>query len=99
MEKRIPGNLNLSFTGVLADNLMAGLKDLALSNGAACSSGSDEPSYVLKALGINDDLAAASIRVGLGRFTTEKDMDFAAEAIAAEVTRQRYNPGYRAPAA
>ena len=99
MEKRIPGNLNLSFTGVLADNLMAGLKDLALSSGAACSSGSDEPSYVLKALGINDDLAAASIRVGLGRFTTEQDMDFAAEAIAAEVDRQQTHPGYRAPAA
>lgn len=99
MEKRIPGNLNLSFTGVHADTLMAGLKDLALSSGAACSSGSDEPSYVLKALGINDDLAAASIRVGLGRFTTVQDMDFAAEAIATEVNRQRSNPGYRAPAA
>jgi cysteine desulfurase len=98
-DKRIPGNLNLSFAGTLADNLMAGLKDLALSSGAACSSGSDELSYVLKALGISDDLAAATIRVGLGRFTTDQDMDFAAEVIAAEVDRQRTHPGYRAPAA
>ncbi len=99
MEQRIPGNLNLSFAGVTADNLLAGLKDLALSSGAACSSGFNEPSYVLKALGINDGLAAAAIRVGFGRLTSEQDMDFAAEAIAAEVDRQRSNHGYRAPAA
>ena len=99
MEKRIPGNLNLSFAGTQADTLMAGLKDLALSSGSACSSGSTEPSYVLKALGLSDDLAAASIRVSLGRFTTEQDIDFAAETIAAEVGRQRSNPDRRAPAA
>jgi cysteine desulfurase len=99
MEKRIPGNLNLSFAGTQADTLMAGLKDLALSSGSACTSGSTEPSYVLKALGLSDDLAAASIRVSLGRFTTEQDIDFAAETIAAEVGRQRSNPDRRAPAA
>ncbi|MBC8337305.1 MAG: IscS subfamily cysteine desulfurase [Rhodospirillales bacterium] len=99
MKQRIPGNLNLSFPGIRSDTLMAGLKDLALSSGSACSSEAVEPSYVLKALGLSDDLAVASIRVGLGRFTTEHDIDFAAEAIAAEVERQRANLGQRAPAA
>ena len=90
----------LAFMGMgVADTLMAGLKDLALSSGSACTSGSTEPSYVLKALGLSDDLAAASIRVSLGRFTTEQDIDFAAETIAAEVGRQRSNPDRRAPAA
>jgi cysteine desulfurase len=99
MEKRIPGNLNLSFAGTRSDTLMAGLKDLALSSGSACSSASTEPSYVLKALGLSDDLAIASIRISLGRFTTDQDIDFAAETIAAEVERQRRDAAYRAPAA
>jgi cysteine desulfurase len=97
--KRVPGNLNLSFPGVMADNLMAALNGLALSSGSACSSGSNQSSHVLKALGISDDLSAATIRIGFGCFTTDRDVDFAANSIAEEVYRQRTNPGYRAPAA
>jgi cysteine desulfurase len=97
--KRVPGNLNLSFPGIMADNLMSGLRGLALSSGSACSSGSNEPSHVLKALGISDDLSTASIRIGFGYFTSDQEMDFAAESIAKEVYRQRINLGYRAPAA
>ncbi len=99
LTKRVPGNLNLSFSGVMADNLMAALKDLALSSGSACSSSSREPSHVLKALGISNDLSAATIRIGFGYFTSDQDMDFAADTIAKEVYRQRTNLGYRAPAA
>jgi len=100
MKHRIPGNLNLSFSGVQAEDLMAGLKDLALSSGSACTSASVEPSYVLKALGLSDALAVASIRIGLGRFTTEQEIDFAADTIAAEVDRlRRVKPQRRAPAA
>ena len=99
MVNRVSGNLNLSFSGVMANSLMSGLKDLALSSGAACSSDSNEPSHVLKALGISDDLSAATIRIGFGSFTSEQDVDFAANVIADEVYRQRSNPGYRAPAA
>ena len=89
MEHRIPGNLNLSFVGIQAEDLMAGLKDLAVSSGSACTSESVEPSYVLRALGLSDELATASIRIGLGRFTTEQEIDFAAETIAVEVERLR----------
>ncbi|NQV83777.1 MAG: IscS subfamily cysteine desulfurase [Rhodospirillales bacterium] len=99
MEKRIPGNLNLSFPGVQADTLLAGLKNLALSTGSACASGSPEPSYVLEALGLSNDLSSTSVRVGLGRFTTEQEIDFATETIAAEIDRQRRNTDRRAPAA
>ena len=100
MEHRIAGNLNLSFGGVQAEDLMAGLKDLAVSSGSACTSESVEPSHVLKALGLSDELAAASIRIGLGRFTTELEIDFAADTIAAEVERlRRVKPIRRAPAA
>ena len=89
MEHRIPGNLNLSFAGIQAEDLMAGLKDLAVSSGSACTSESVEPSYVLKAIGLSDELAAASIRIGFGRFTTEQEINFAADTIAAEVERLR----------
>ena len=78
---------------------LSGLRGLALSSGSACSSGSNEPSHVLKALGISDDLSTASIRIGFGYFTSDQEMDFAAESIAKEVYRQRINLGYRAPAA
>jgi len=99
-DKRISGNLNFSFPGVQAEDLMAALKELAISNGSACTSGSTEPSHVLKALGLNDDLVLASIRVGFGRFTTEEEIDFAAEKIAAAVDRlARINPRQNAPAA
>ncbi len=99
-DHRIPGNLNLSFSGIQAEDLMAGLRELAVSTGSACTSASVEPSYVLRALGLGDDLAQASIRIGIGRFTTEAEVDFAAEKITAEVDRlRRTNPRRSAPAA
>lgn len=99
-DHRIPGNINLSFSGIQAKDLMAGLRELAVSTGSACTSASVEPSYVLRALGLSDDLAQASIRIGLGRFTTEAEVDFAAEKITAEVDRlRRKNPRRIAPVA
>jgi len=93
LERRVPGNLNLSFPGVQAEELMVALKDLAVSSGSACTSASVEPSYVLKAIGLADDLAHASLRIGLGRFTTADEIDFAAAKIAEEVERlRRVNP-------
>ncbi|MFO0846060.1 MAG: IscS subfamily cysteine desulfurase [Gemmataceae bacterium] len=81
--ERLPGNLNLSFAWVNGEALLMGLRDVALSSGAACTSASVEPSYVLRALGVEDDLAHASLRFGLGRFTTAEEV----EAVAAEVRR------------
>ena len=79
---------------------MAGLRELAVSTGSACTSASVEPSYALRALGLSDDLAQASIRIGLGRFTTEAEVDFAAEIITAEADRlRRKNPRRIAPVA
>jgi cysteine desulfurase len=93
LDARIPGNLSFSFSGVQAEGLVAGVKDLAVSTGAACSSTTVGPSYVLKALGLSDALSAATIRIGLGRFTTEDDINFAADTITAEVERlRRVNP-------
>ena len=88
-EKRIPGNLNLSFAYVEGESLMMGIKDLAVSSGSACTSASLEPSYVLRALGVEEELAHTSLRIGLGRFTTEKDVDKAVENIVKEVLRLR----------
>jgi cysteine desulfurase len=88
-ERRIAGNLNLAFPGVDAEALMANLPDLALSSGSACSSAAVEPSYVLRALGLDDALARASLRIGLGRFTEAAEVDYAVEAIAAAVERVR----------
>ena len=100
MDSRIPGNLNLSFAGVQAEDLMAGLKDLAISSGSACTSASVEPSYVLKALGLSDEMAYASVRIGFGRFTTTEEVDFAAATLTAEVERlRRVNPRRSASAA
>ncbi len=93
LEHRVPGNLNLSFPGVQAEELMVALKELAVSSGSACTSASVEPSYVLRAIGLADDLAHASLRIGLGRFTTADEIDFAAAKIAEEVERLRHvNP-------
>jgi cysteine desulfurase len=93
LEHRIPGNLNLSFSGVQAEELMVGLKEFAVSSGSACTSASVEPSYVLRAIGVDDELAHASLRIGLGRFTTADEIDFAAAKIAEEVERlRRVNP-------
>lgn len=86
---RIPGNLNISFAGVEGEGLMMGLKDLALSSGSACTSASLEPSYVLKAVGLSDDLAHTSLRISLGRFTQESDVEYASSRIVEAVNHLR----------
>ena len=88
-ERRLPGNLNLSFAGVEADKLLLALPDLALSTGSACSSASPEPSHVLAALGVPERLARASLRIGLGRGTRVEDVDCALSRIVAEVRALR----------
>jgi cysteine desulfurase len=75
-EQRIAGNINISFNFVEGESLIMALKDLAVSSGSACTSASLEPSYVLRALGLTDELAHSSIRFTIGRFTTEADIDF-----------------------
>jgi cysteine desulfurase len=86
---RVPGILNVSFEGVEGESLVAGLTGLALSTGAACNSHSPEPSYVLRALGRDRQLAESSLRFSLGRFTRETDVDFALNAVRQELTRLR----------
>ena len=86
---RLPNNLNLSFGYVEGESLMMGVGELAVSSGSACTSASLEPSYVLRALGVGDDLAHSSIRFGMGRFTTVEEVDYAAEKIIAAVKRLR----------
>ena len=88
-EHRLPGNLNLSFAYVEGEGLMMALKDVAVSSGSACTSASLEPSYVLRALGIGEELAHTSIRFGLGRFTTEEEVDFVADLVIDKVKRLR----------
>jgi cysteine desulfurase len=83
MQSRLPGNLNLTFPAVTAAELMARAPDLCVSTGSACSSAEIAPSYVLRALGLSDDEAARSLRIGIGRFTSPADIDFAAAALAA----------------
>ena len=87
--KRVPGNLNLSFAYIEGESLMMGIKNLAVSSGSACTSASLEPSYVLKALGVEEELAHTSLRIGLGRFTSEEDVNEAVEKIVNEVNRLR----------
>src|SRR5207244_9812879 len=87
--ERLPGNLNLSFAYVEGEGLMVGIKDVAVSSGSACTSASLEPSYVLRALGVGDELAHSSIRFGIGRFNTEAEVDFVAELVVREVNRLR----------
>ncbi|MBT3361201.1 MAG: IscS subfamily cysteine desulfurase [Rhodospirillaceae bacterium] len=87
MENRLPGNLNLSFVGVEGEGLMARLSDIALSSGSACTSAALEPSYVLHAIGVEDELAHNSIRFGFGRFTTDDEVDFAARRISEELLK------------
>lgn len=86
-EGRLPGNLNLSFAGVDGEALMMAMREVAVSSGAACSSANPEASHVLLAMGLGEDLARASLRFGLGRFTTEEEVDFAAAAVADAVRR------------
>jgi len=88
-EHRVPGNLNISFAGIKGEDLLTALDDIAVSSGAACTSDHIEPSYVLKALGLSDDLAQASIRFGLGRFTTEPEVDYAAGRVIETVRQLR----------
>jgi cysteine desulfurase len=89
MDARLPGNLNLSFSGVEGEALLLGMKDVAVSSGSACTSASLQPSHVLRAVGVPDDLAHASIRFGLGRSTTVEEIDFAVGATVAAVQRLR----------
>jgi cysteine desulfurase len=84
-----PGNLNISFAHVEGEGLMMGIKNLSVSSGSACTSASLEPSYVLKALGVEEELAHTSLRIGIGRFTTQEEVDQAAEDIIAAVTHLR----------
>ena len=88
-DQRVPGNLNLSFAYIEGESLMMGIKNLAVSSGSACTSASLEPSYVLKALGVQEELAHTSLRIGLGRFTTEDDVNKAVDKIVSEVKRLR----------
>jgi cysteine desulfurase len=86
---RLPNNLNLSFAYVEGEALMMGFKELAVSSGSACTSASLEPSYVLKAMGVGEELAHTSIRFGLGRFTTPEEVDFAIDKVVGTVKRLR----------
>jgi cysteine desulfurase len=87
--ERLPGNANISFAYVEGEGLMMGIKDVAVSSGSACTSASLEPSYVLRALGVGDELAHSSIRFGIGRFNTEAEVDFVADLVVREVSRLR----------
>jgi len=89
LEQRYAGNLNVSFAFVEGESLIMSLKDLAVSSGSACTSASLEPSYVLRALGLNDEMAHSSLRFSFGRFTTNEDIDFALEKIHLAVTKLR----------
>ncbi len=89
MEQRIPHNLNISFNFVEGESLIMALKDLAVSSGSACTSASLEPSYVLRALGRNDELAHSSLRFSMGRFSTEEEIDFAIKQIRANIDKLR----------
>jgi cysteine desulfurase len=88
-EKRVPHNLNMSFNYVEGESLIMGIKGLAVSSGSACTSASLEPSYVLRALGRSDELAHSSLRMTIGRWTTEADIDYAVETIKANVAKLR----------
>jgi len=89
LERRIPHNLNVSFNFVEGESLIMAVKDIAVSSGSACTSASLEPSYVLRALGRSDELAHSSVRITLGRFTTEQEVDFAADLIRRKVEKLR----------
>jgi cysteine desulfurase len=89
MERRIPGNLNISFNFVEGESLIMGIKDVAVSSGSACTSASLEPSYVLRALGRSDELAHSSIRFTIGRFTTEEEIDYAVKLLRSKIGKLR----------
>ena len=87
--ERLPGNLNVSFAYVEGESLLMGINDIAVSSGSACTSATLEPSYVIRALGIDDELAHSSIRFGLGRFNTLEEVDYVTERVSKEVKRLR----------
>ena len=87
--ERLPGNLNVSFAYVEGESLLMGISDVAVSSGSACTSATLEPSYVIRALGVSEELAHSSIRFGLGRFNTEEEVDFVTDRVAREVNRLR----------
>ena len=89
LEHRLPGNLNISFNFVEGEGLMMAIKDVAVSSGSACTSASLEPSYVLRAMGLGDELAHSSIRFGLGRFNTEEEVDYVGKLMVDKVTKLR----------
>jgi cysteine desulfurase len=88
-KSRYPGNLNISFSCVEGESLIMAIKDMAVSSGSACTSASLEPSYVLRAIGVEEDMAHTSLRVGFGRFTTEGEVDFAIKLVSEQVNRLR----------
>src|SRR3569833_2950476 len=87
--KRYDGNLNISFAYVEGESLIMAIKEIAVSSGSACTSASLEPSYVLRAIGVDEDLAHTSLRIGFGRFTTDEEVEYAAKLIIKQVTRLR----------
>ncbi len=89
-ENRYPGNLNFSFAGIEGESMIMAIKELAVSSGSACTSSSLEPSYVLHAIGVEDDLAHTSIRFGIGRFTTEAEIDYAINLIKEKIDKLRH---------
>ncbi len=88
-ENRYPGNLNFSFAGIEGESMIMAIKDLAVSSGSACTSASLEPSYVLHSLGVEDELAHTSIRFGIGRFTTEEEIDYAINLLQTKINKLR----------
>ena len=87
--ERLPGNLNVSFAYVEGESLLMGINDIAVSSGSACTSATLEPSYVIRALGVNEELAHSSIRFGLGRFNTDDEVDYVTDRVSKEVSRLR----------
>jgi cysteine desulfurase len=89
MDQRVAHNLNISFNYVEGESMLMALKDIAISSGSACTSASLEPSYVLRALGRNDELAHSSIRFTIGRFTTEEEVDFTIQLVKEKIAKLR----------
>jgi len=87
----LPNTTNLSFSGIKADSLISKLPDIAISTGSACTSAIPEPSHVLKAMGLSDEMSYASVRFSLGKFTTKEEVDYATEKIKNAIKQRREN--------